>query len=416
MTGTSTDSTTGSPDAGTDTAAEVRPARGRLRTAGTLLFPASVATSLALAVLVPGALAFDIQRDFGLRAGEIGGLVAVFYLLSSLCTQAAMPLASRLSPTTTVRVGLALGTAALLLPSALGTKASLVAMVVGAGIANGLATPAANMLIALTVPLHRRGLAFGLRVSAVPGSAAFTAAGAWVVAHTDVGWRAVTAAGAVVCLLVLAASTLVVRTRPLEPVRGTAQDLRTGLAALRVLSLGGLLAATACATLSPFLVEGLIAGGASPGSAALLLGVSAWVGVACRIGTGLLADRVASPSVQLSSASAMLTTCAVGMVGLGLGSGTALLAAATLLTFSIGWAWPGLLQQATLTLHPRQLARATSYVQLGTYVGALLGPLGFGLLVELFDFRTAWLAAAATAVGAAVIIGVGLRASLRVHD
>lgn len=386
---------------------------GRLRGAGVLLFPAAVATALSLSVLVPGALAFDIQGDFGLRAGEIGALVALFYLLSSLFTQAAMPLAGRLSPTTTVRWGLVLGGVALALPAVLGTKVSLVAMVATGGIANGLATPAANMLIALTVPPHRRGLAFGLRVSAVPASAALTACGAWVVAHSDVGWRGVAAVGAGVCLLVLAASALVARTGPLPPPSGNRQDQRTGIAALRVLSLGGLLAATACATLSPFLVEGLIAGGATPGSAALLLGVSAWIGVAARISTGLVADRIPSPSFQLHSAATMLLVCAVGMVGLGLGSGTGVLAGATLLTFGIGWAWPGLLQQATLTLHPRQLARATSYVQLGTYVGALLGPLGFGFLVELFDFRTAWLAAAATAVGAAVIIVVGLRASLR---
>lgn len=388
------------------------PDRG-LRAALNLVLPGLIGLVLCLACLVPGALAFDIRGDFELRASEIGLLVAVYYLLSALCTQVTVPLAKVLSPTLTVRVGLIVGIVALALPALLGTKESLVAAVVVSGVANGFATPAGNMLIALNVPPHRRGLAFGLRVCAVPASAGVTALGAWIVAHSSLGWREVTAGGAALCLGVLVLACVARTARLVRGSAGPRAGNGDGLASLRLLALGGLLAASACATLSPFLLEGLLAGGAPPGVAALLLGISAWLGVAARITTGLVADRHPAPGPQLRAAATMLLVAAVGMVALGVGSGIPMLTAATILTFGIGWAWPGLLQQSTLSLHPKHLARAMSYVQQGTYVGALIGPLAFGFMVELTSFRDAWLATAAAATFAALVLLAGLRASTR---
>lgn len=388
------------------------PDRG-LRAVLNLVLPGLIGLVLCVAALVPGALAFDIRSDFALRPGEIGALVAVFYLLSALCTQATVPLARVLSPTVTVRIGLAVGTVSLLLPFALGTKWSLAAGVVVSGVANGFATPAGNMLIALNVPRHRHGLAFGLRVCAVPASAGVTALGAFLVAHSPLGWREVCLGGALMCVGVLAATTLVRTARLVTGSRGKASADPAGARSLRILSIGGLLAATACSTLSPFLLEGLMDGGAPAGVAALLLGISAWLGAAARITTGLLADRHPDPTPQLQAAAGMLLLAAVGMVGLGLGSGIVVLTAATVLTFSIGWAWPGLLQQATISLHPTQIARAISWMQQGTYVGALIGPLLFGLVVEFSSFTVAWLVTAVAATAAAAVVLTGLGASRR---
>lgn len=378
-----------------------------------LVLPGLVGLVLCLAALVPGALAFDIRNDFGLRAGEIGLLVAAFYLLSAVCTQATVPLARVLSPTVTVRIGLCVGIVALALPALLGSKASLTAAVVISGVANGFATPAGNMLIALNVPRRRHGLAFGLRVCAVPASAGVTALGAFVVAHSSLGWREVCLGGAMLCAAVFASTAGVATARLVTGSRGKASADPVGQRSLRTLAIGGLLAATACSTLSPFLLEGLLDGGAPPGVAALLLGISAWLGAAARVTTGLLADRHPAPAPQLRAAAGMLLLAAVGMVGLGLGSGIVVLTAATVLTFSIGWAWPGLLQQATLALHPTQVARAISWIQQGTYVGALIGPLVFGLVVEASSFTVAWLVTAGAATAAAVVVLAGLRASER---
>ncbi|RYE40768.1 MAG: MFS transporter [Hyphomicrobiales bacterium] len=297
-----------------------------------MLFPAIVAISLSVPVLVPGALAFDIQRDFDLRPAEIGGVVAVYYLLSALGTQAVMPLATRFSPMAMARVGLFLCTVSALGAAVTGSKIGLVGMCVVSGVANGLATPSANMLIALTVPARRRGLAFGLRVSAVPAAAALTALGAYIVVNSAVGWRAVVIALAAVCGGIFLASYAgkSVSVRPPQQTPEEAQG--EGLLSLRILAVGGLLAATACSTLSPFLVEGLIIGGAAPADAALLLGISAWIGVAARVSAGALADRAPRPTRHLTAATGMLLVAACGMTGLGHGHGMPVLATATLLT------------------------------------------------------------------------------------
>ncbi|MGK5112453.1 MFS transporter [Geodermatophilus sp. CPCC 205506] len=383
--------------------------RSRARDVARLVFPGVVAISMSVPSLLPGALAFDMRDDFTLSAAEIGAGVSGFYLLSTLSTRLAMPVLGRASPMAMTRAGLALSAAAVLTAALLGSKAGLLGMCAVAGLANGVATPAANMLIALTVSPRRHGVAFGLRVSAVPGAAALAAAGAYVVAHTALGWRGLCTALALGLLTVLAASFAGSSPRLQHPAQGTAEKRGGGLTSLRLLALGGLLAATACSVLSPFLVEGLIAGGADPGDAALLLAISAWVAVAARISAGVVADWFPYPVRHVSSAALMMVAAAVGMVGLALGRGTTVPAAAALLTFGIGFAWPGLLHHAAITLHPGHMARATSSMQMGTYVGAVLGPLGFGLLVQLGSYRLAWSATAVVAVLAAVILLVGRR-------
>jgi MFS family permease len=386
--------------------------RSRTAELAILLFPGVVAISMTVPSLVLGALAFDMRDDFPLGAAEIGAGVSVFYLLSTVSTRLAMPMLGRASPLGMTRAGLALSSAAVLAAALLGTKAALLGMCGVAGLANGVATPSANLLIALTVPARRQGLAFGLRVSAVPGAAAIAAAGAYAVAHTSLGWREFCGTLALVLVGILAASCAGSSPRlPASRARGA--EARGGsLTSLRLLAWGGLLAATACSVLSPFLVEGLIAAGANPGDAALLLGVGAWVGVATRISAGVVADRYPDPIRHVSSASLMMVAAAAGMVGLALGRGTPVLAGATLVTFGIGFGWPGLLHHAAITLHPHHMVRATSYMQMGTYVGALLGPVGFGLLVQLDSYRLAWLVTAGVAMMGGVMLVLARRGAV----
>jgi len=47
--------------------------------------------------------------------------------------------------------------------------------------------------------------------------------------------------------------------------------------------------------------------------------------------------------------------------------------------YGVGWSWPGLVNFAVVRRYPRRPAAATGVTQTGTCVGAMLGPLGFGL-------------------------------------
>jgi predicted MFS family arabinose efflux permease len=98
---------------------------------------------------------------------------------------------------------------------------------------------------------------------------------------------------------------------------------------------------------------------------------------------------------------------AVGVAGyLALGSGIAdLLIPATLLAFGAGWGYNGLFNLAVVRAFPQSPARATGITQIGTYIGGMVGPLGFGLLVDHQGYDLAWiLCAAVAAVGSGVFL------------
>ena len=384
--------------------------RARLGGAGRLLLPGLITILLTAPSVLPGALAFAIREDLELSVSMVGAAVSGFYLLSTIGARAAVPLTRRFDPLTITRACL-LTTAMCVPPSAiLGTTWALVAGCLIAGAANGLATPSANMLIALTVPERRRGLAFGIRVSAVPAAAGLCALASYLVATYDFPWPSAYLAYAAACLAGIA-FTFLASSTGLRPVGegGSTGRIGTRGGTLHVLAAGGLLASIACSATSPFLVDGLIAGGADPGAAALLLGLSAWVGVSARIIVGIVADRVPGAVLHLASAAILLVAGSAGMLILGSGRGTAVLAIGTLLTFALGWAWPGLLHHATLTVHHTQMARATTALQTGTYIGALIGPLGFGLIVEHLSFTWAWSGYATMLLASAAMLTIASR-------
>ena len=85
---------------------------------------------------------------------------------------------------------------------------------------------------------------------------------------------------------------------------------------------------------------------------------------------------------------------------------------ATPLAFAAGWAWPGLFNLAIVRANPAAPGFATSVTQTGTYVGAGLGPLAFGLIVGHGGYSWAWLATSVAALLAATAVITG-RSRLR---
>jgi MFS family permease len=103
----------------------------------------------------------------------------------------------------------------------------------------------------------------------------------------------------------------------------------------------------------------------------------------------------------------MLLAGFAGMAGLAVGGADSFLLGATLVAFGLGWSWPGLLHHAALKAYPESPALATGYMQTGTFLGALVGPLTFGLVVEHASYRWAWsMAAAAVLLAAGLVLAV----------
>ncbi|HAS09915.1 MAG TPA: MFS transporter, partial [Acidimicrobiaceae bacterium] len=76
-----------------------------------------------------------------------------------------------------------------------------------------------------------------------------------------------------------------------------------------------------------------------------------------------------------------------------------------LVAFGSGWAWPGLFNLAVVRLNPTAPAAATGITQTGVYVGALTGPILFGVVVDSAGYGLAWLLAGlASALAAAGVV------------
>ncbi len=75
--------------------------------------------------------------------------------------------------------------------------------------------------------------------------------------------------------------------------------------------------------------------------------------------------------------------------------------------------WPGLFNLAVVRQHPDAAATASGITQTGTYLGAVVGPVLFGALVERASYRAAWLSAGALAAAGAGAMVMGRRMLLR---
>lgn len=147
--------------------------------------------------------------------------------------------------------------------------------------------------------------------------------------------------------------------------------------------------------LSPFLLEGLVARGQPPEWAAVVVSIGGWLGIVSRVLVGIFSDRVLNLLTHVSTSGSTLAIGAIGMICIGVERGDQMLLFASMLAFGVGWTWPGLLHYAVLTTHADRPEHAARAAQTATFVGAIAGPLGFGLLADRVSTSIAWLVSSA---------------------
>ena len=74
-----------------------------------------------------------------------------------------------------------------------------------------------------------------------------------------------------------------------------------------------------------------------------------------------------------------------------------------------GWDWMGLFTYAVVNRYADAPETATGMMQTGFFAGGVLGPVGFGLLVETGSFTVGWASAAIGMLVAAVSVHAGRR-------
>lgn len=428
------------------------------RTARPPKTPASVALAIAAAtagvlpVFLTGALGVQLRRGLHLGSTDIGIAVTAFFASSALCSITAGRLAERVGALKMMRWAALIALASMVgLGALVHALWSLALLLVLGGISNGTMQPAVNLFLSDNVRTRRQGLAFGVKQAGIPTATLLSGLAVPALAIT-VGWQAAYLAAAAVVAGVTA--MLFVWRSPVSATRAPApngaalysgEDRRTGGlapgepavgcrgnpdvptlgigaggiasragAALELRPLVLMAAGMACAVaaanaLGSFVVPSAVDHGVAAGSAGLLSALGSVVGFSTRVGQGWRADSGVHEGVPaaLRHLGTVAVMIGIGILGyLALASGVhALLVPGVLLAYGAGWGFNGLFNLAVVRAYPHAPGRATGVTQVGTYIGGMLGPLGFGLLVDHAGYGAGWtMCAIAAAAGATTLL------------
>ena len=368
----------------------------------------AVTTGTALPVFLVGALAVQIHRSLGFSAARLGIVVAAFYLAASLGSLPAGAAAERFDAALMLRASAALS-GAILLATALAVRswAVLEVLLAAAGVASSMVQPAANAFLSRKVTSTRQGTAFGIKQSAIPlatllGGLAVPGIG------LTVGWRWAFGLAGILCVLSV---LLPPRPRPAQAqpsARGA--HPRVPALALAVLTAGFSRGIAAASSLAAFLVLSGVAAGLSKGEAGLVAALAGATAIAGRLAAGFRADRRGRR--HLRAVTLMLATGTAGYLLLAISAAghlTALFIPGAALAAGAGWGWNGLFNFALVRSYPQAPAWATGVSQTGGRLGAVAGPLIFGLVATGASYATAWLLCATLAGCSAVAITAGRR-------
>lgn len=356
----------------------------------------------ALPVFMTGALAVQITADLGIDLAELGLLVGVYFGSSALGSAALGRVTDRRGWSGVLRLA-AIGSGLTLVGVAVIADSVWViaAFFVVGGLAAAASQPAANLALARSVPPERYGLLFGLKHVAAPMAAVLGGLAVPTFGLT-VGWRwAYAAAGAIA----LASSAVVPRDggRPGGD-RGTTRSSRlsTPVWTLVVLASAAAIGIAGMDSMAAFIVTYAVDSGVSEGTAGLLLSIGSGGGIAARLIGGWLIDK--RQHAGLLGISGLLAAGAVGLAVVAVG-GRGWLVAGTVLAFTGGWGWSGLMTFAVVRANPLAPAAATGITHTGTFVGASIGPPLFGLVAEHISFVAAWWSAVGSLALAAALVG-----------
>ena len=371
---------------------------------------AGLSVALGAATVLPGflvgALALQMRGDLDASVTAVAGGVTVFFLAGAVGAGAGGRLAERLGALAAMRGAVTVTAACLLGIAALGGPLGVVfALLAVAGLANAVNQPAINLFMADQVPRDRQGLAFGIKQSAIPGAILVSGLALPVLA-IPLGWRATFAiCGGLVLVVAVIARQGRGSFHPPEEREPPPRIQRE----LLYLAIGAALAGAGANALATYLVASAVDVGIAEGTAGLLAALGSAASLAMRMSLGARADR--RRDYGYGTVVALLVSGAGGFALMATHVPATFVAGAVT-AFALGWGWPGLFNLAVVANHREAPAAATGITQSGIYVGASLGPLGYGLLAEGMGYGAAWAAVGAMSLAGAVVMAVAGRADV----
>jgi len=365
----------------------------------------ALVTACAVPGFITGSVVVQLREDFALSELALGVAFSVYWGVAAVASTPAAKLVERIGAGAAMRLaGLiaaaSCATIALVVSSAL----PLVGLLAFGGLSMALATPAANVLLVQSVAPDRRALAFGLAQSSPPGGLLIAAFAVPVLA-APLGWRPVFVAAALfaVVAVALVPGRVTSAAAAATPGRDGAPDLRP----LAIVMCGVTLGNAALGAINAFLVAAAPDAGVSGSLAALTLAAGSALTIALRIALGARTDRRGGAD-PLPTVIALLALGAAGFALVATQSAGLFLSGA-LLVLTCGWAWMGLFTYAVVTRYAVAPEMATGVMQTGFFAGGVLGPVSFGLVVQVGSFTLGWVAATLGVLVAAGAVLAGRR-------
>jgi predicted MFS family arabinose efflux permease len=337
-----------------------------------------------------------VKADLDLSASAAGLLVTAFALGKCCSSYGAGAAADRFGERRVLILG-GVATGAAVALAAAGPVAAVFVFLAVAGLAASVATPGGGRLVMLAFPPHRRGLALGIRQTAVPVGGLIGAALLPFVAHAT-SWRwSLCAAGAATVLGVAPLAVLHRRRRDLEvdsePTSSHGSALNRNIVLLTVW--GGVFVTGQFALLAFLALDLRQRTGLALTTGSLLVAVAQGGGICGRIGWGVLSDRLLTygrkPLLLVLTGFAFATALLLFALPADAPSGVlvavVVLAGAGLIGFQ--GLWVTLIVESA---RPSRIGAATGIATMGVLFAAAAGTPLYGLVADVSgSYRVIWL-------------------------
>ncbi|MCE8020910.1 MFS transporter [Halomonas sp. MCCC 1A11036] len=341
-------------------------------------------------LLVP-TLAPQIAAAFGVATNLVGLQVSLLYGVAMLASLQSAVVARRLGGCRSSQLAMVLVMVGCLL-ALLGSPLALLAMTFLLGLAYGMTSPAAAELLTRFTPAERRNLVYSIKQTGVPlggvlaGLLAPPLAALW-------NWQAAFLAVGAACLVTL---LLLQLRRALWDATRDASVRMQGGGSLTVLyrsramrwlgATGFCLSAAQLSLLSfavAYMVEELLLSLVAAGAVVSMVHVA---GVAGRLAWGALADRLRAGLPVLFGLTGAIALVFLLLSVLSGALPTWLIIALMVIAGATAVGWNGVyLAEVARRCEPGEVGEATAAVLVLTYMGVLVGPALFSLIVWLSD-------------------------------
>ncbi len=346
---------------------------------------------IGLPVLAPA-----LRDEFGLTLSQVGLVLAAEWIGATITLLPWGLVADRFGERWTLAGGLAVGGVCLTAVALTEELASLMSLLVLAGAFGASVNAASGRAVMAWFGAHERGLALGIRQTAIPVGGALAAVALPAIDHAA-GLGAAFVALGVFSLVAASIGALVIRDRPLgediaETVPWSLRDTRLWL----------LCAASGFYVLAQIAVIGFVVlylhdeRGWSDSEAAGVLALIQLFAIVARIGAGAWSDRLGArvPALRWIG---LATFTALALVAAVLRGPVALVVIGFVLAGTLSMAWNGLSFTAAAELAGRARAGAAIGVQQTTLgLFGLVAPIAFAAAVSATSWRTAYALAALT--------------------